>query len=170
MSTRCQVRFKEGKEQRMIYVHSDGYPQGMMPLFNRFLKLKRVQGRFSDIEYLSAMFCTFVKVENVFYSKNHFVLDSLAKPKVLRDITRGTRAQCKMSLTMNDIFDSDYFELGVGICDKTLHTDIEFLYEIDLKNMTCSIFANSFKNAVIVLPIKNYQVQYTLEQLKGASE
>ena len=69
MSTRCQIEFKVDGERRTIYRHSDGYPDskhGVVETLKQFLKWNR--GRNTDIEYLTANF--------IFWSKLQGIVDS----------------------------------------------------------------------------------------------
>lgn len=71
MSTRCQIGFYEREEQDLnkptvlLYKHSDGYPEGVMPFIVKFLRKDGAIGRRTDIEYLSAWFMYFLIKENV---------------------------------------------------------------------------------------------------------
>ena len=38
MSTRCNIKVVEGKDVLWFYRHSDGYPEGAMPVLKEFLK------------------------------------------------------------------------------------------------------------------------------------
>ncbi len=60
MSTRCHIALYKSKQQRLskpsvlIYRHSDGYPEGVLPEIMPFLKKwDKIRGM-SDIEYLGA--------------------------------------------------------------------------------------------------------------------
>ena len=54
MSTSCQIEFKEeeGKKRILIYKHSDGYPERMIPELKEFLEWNK--GRNNDLEYAAA--------------------------------------------------------------------------------------------------------------------
>ena len=60
MSTRCQIGFyKKGEKdlkkfQALIYKHSDGYPEGVLPILTPFLKEFNAKRGLNDIEYASA--------------------------------------------------------------------------------------------------------------------
>jgi hypothetical protein len=47
MSTRCNIVIKEGKDKLIFYKHSDGYPEGTLPLLNEFLDGVK-SGKFRD--------------------------------------------------------------------------------------------------------------------------
>jgi hypothetical protein len=51
MSTRCQIQIEGNKA--ILYVHSDGYPSGILPLLLPFVE-KFQKGRGDDPEYLAA--------------------------------------------------------------------------------------------------------------------
>ena len=61
MSTRCHIAVyesegdaKEDKHHALLYKHSDGYPEGVVPILEPFLKqFKEVRG-LDDAEYLAA--------------------------------------------------------------------------------------------------------------------
>ena len=117
MSTRSQIAFyEEGekdleKHKALIYRHSDGYPEGVIPDILPFLQwwLKR-QG-LNDIEYASARLlqylCNLHDKHTVEFGKQYSRLG-----KEVEDIEKG--------------FTGIY---GHGIC-KDFHSDIEYLYAI----------------------------------------
>jgi len=59
MSTRCNIAFYENEEksfeefEALIYKHSDGYPDGVLPLLIPFVQ-RFLLARGYDVEYLSA--------------------------------------------------------------------------------------------------------------------
>ena len=55
MSTPCQIEFKDdkkGTERRIIYKHSDGYPERMIPELKEFLKWNKERN--NDLDYAAA--------------------------------------------------------------------------------------------------------------------
>lgn len=71
MSTRCQIGFYENEDIELnnpdvlVYKHSDGYPEGIMPMLVKFLRKNGAIGRRTDTEYLSAWFLYFLIKEHV---------------------------------------------------------------------------------------------------------
>jgi len=64
MSTPCTVTF--GPDGGRIYKHWDGYPEEMLPLFERFFDTVEAETgdtRFSDAPYLAAKFVVFLANE-----------------------------------------------------------------------------------------------------------
>lgn len=62
MSTRCTIHFHDSGEDEaaaIIYRHSDGYPEGILPDLDRFFAAVEEQTRdtrFNDATYLAAKF------------------------------------------------------------------------------------------------------------------
>lgn len=106
MSTRCQIAFYESEPkdlnnfEALIYRHSDGYPEGVMPDIEPFLKWWSKGRGLDDIEYVSARLLQ--------YLCNRYDMHGYEYDKKDKDFT-GT--------------------LGHGIC-KDFHQDIEYLYVI----------------------------------------
>lgn len=116
MSTRAQVQVK-GSEV-MIYRHSDGYPSGVLPtLVPRMKGFIKARGT-NDVEYATA------NVMKAFVEEYREDADA--------SIDRGM-----LDLEMyHDMF--RYTGLGIGT---QMHGDIEFFYEIDLKEKKLIVYA-----------------------------
>lgn len=106
MSTRCNIAFYENEEkgfeefEALIYKHSDGYPDGVLPFLVPFVQ-KFLSVRGFDVEYLSAR------------ALQHFANET---DKGLEEYRREQGDEVET------------FEvLGFGIC-KDFHGDIEYLY------------------------------------------
>jgi hypothetical protein len=62
MSTRSQIGFYKNKEQSfdepdvLIYKHSDGYPEGVIPLLKEFCKMFKERRGLDDTEYAGAWY------------------------------------------------------------------------------------------------------------------
>ncbi len=129
MSTRCQIEFKtiydyklkNGKIKRkeesiLLYRHSDGYPEGVVPDLKKFLIWNG--GRNSDLEFMAANFIYWSKrhfEENYYHKKYGGGIDDKGKPKKWSD---------------PQDFNSTLL-LGFGICEKDcIHGDIEYFYEV----------------------------------------
>jgi hypothetical protein len=60
MSTRCQIGIYEtqgqdiGKPSVLLYKHSDGYPDGVLPIIEPFLKDFKAKRGLDDFEYCAA--------------------------------------------------------------------------------------------------------------------
>jgi len=61
MSTSAIVEFKGNGDRVQIYVHSDGYPEGMIPLLKEFLKWNHARN--DDVSYTAANFIYWYKKE-----------------------------------------------------------------------------------------------------------
>lgn len=118
MSTRCHVAIYESESaakadnhHALLYKHSDGYPDGVLPILEPFLKqFKEVRGM-GDTEYLSA-----------------WTLHALMEDSVKHSIeTRKWLIENKMSV--DTMPENGMQGVGFSICSG-LHGDIEYLYKI----------------------------------------
>lgn len=117
MSTRCQIGFYRSKEapigkwEALLYRHSDGYPDGVLPEIEPFLRWWEVQRGMSDIEYCSARLLQYLCNE----------YDGAS-----RQIAKEITGKAVDILGKN----TDYTGiLCYGIC-KGFHGDIEYFYKI----------------------------------------
>ena len=148
MSTRCQIEFvgKEGNavdERILVYRHSDGYPEGVVPDLKEFLKWNG--GRISDIEYTSANF--------IYWSKRRF-----------EELYYGDYFEEEKNKKWSEpqSYNSNLL-LGFGICEKDVfHGDIDYFYQVivDIK------WDNSMSSEVKSVKIKCYEVPYVDGKLK----
>lgn len=103
MSTRAQIKIKDYPV--MIYKHSDGYPEGVLPTVKPYMR-KFVNNRGNDKEYAIARLMM------------HFgVVDKEWREKMHRENP--------------NMFSEESF-VGYGLTTE-LHGDIEYLYIIDLE-------------------------------------
>uniref|UniRef100_A0A6M3JEG2 Uncharacterized protein n=1 Tax=viral metagenome TaxID=1070528 RepID=A0A6M3JEG2_9ZZZZ len=118
MSTRCQIGFYNKKEdnikdfQALIYRHSDGYPEGVIPDIEPFLKWWAKGRGLGDVEYVSARLLQ--------YLCNQYDEDGKAFAKEMRS------KNIPISKTTEELFTGT---LGHGIC-RGFHWDIEYFYKI----------------------------------------
>ena len=121
MSTRCQIEFSsiwenEKKEKKtesiLIYRHSDGYPEGVIPDLKNFLKWNG--NRITDIEYTAANF--------IYWSKRN-TEEWMAKDKWFKE--RGLNKWNEPQDYNSPLL------IGFGICEKDdFHMDIEYFYNV----------------------------------------
>lgn len=121
MSTRANIIIKDGSEKLFFYRHSDGYPEGTMPTLKIFLKWLN-DGKIRN---------------NVFQSAGWLVIIGALEYATLPDIkgsestpfTGYTYRETDLeTLTGPKDWKAGAYEPTTGI-----HTDIDFLYIIDLK-------------------------------------
>jgi hypothetical protein len=112
MSTRCQIGiYKTGdcpidQPASLVYKHSDGYPEGVLPLLEPFLARFAAARRLEDTEYLVAWLLF------------EFMLDH--------------RKWSDKYKKKNPSTGDTYSFTGFGICgDKAIHGDIEYYYRVD---------------------------------------
>jgi len=76
MSTRCQIRFQQGKRIAQIYRHSDGYPDGEGGVIADLVAYAKevADNRLTDVSYGAANFIHWNK-------RNHEQSDSKYAPK-----------------------------------------------------------------------------------------
>ncbi len=123
MSTRCQIGFYDKKPnaselsefKTLLYKHSDGYPEGVMPLLTPFLKDWKVKRGLSDIEYVSA--------RTLQYLCNDHDKHSEEMSKEYKHLSKEWNKEFGGSL-------------GLGIC-RDLHWDIEYFYAIYPNGLDC---------------------------------
>lgn len=109
MSTRAQIKIKGYPV--LIYKHSDGYPDGVLPIIEPYMK-KFLDNRGIDKEYaIARLMMRFGVVDKEHHEEMH-----RHDP---------------------DTFDNESF-IGYGLSTE-LHGDIEFLYIIDLENQKINI-------------------------------
>ena len=113
MSTRCQIAFYEeepkelSKPKVLLYRHSDGYPEGVVPDIKPFLEWWEREGRgIRDIEYVSARLLQYL------CNKYDGHSEELRKENNWGKEEKGFTG-----------------ETGYGIC-KDFHRDIEYLYVV----------------------------------------
>lgn len=117
MSTRSQIKLKNSTDNIHIYKHSDGYPEGVLPVLVPFVK-DFMENRGYDECYLLAQiirrFAIVQHLEDIAFDLKH---PNLPKTNHM------------------------YSFLGWGLdCEK--HGDIQYLYEIDEKG---NIYVNGKK-------------------------
>jgi len=118
MSTRCQIGIFENskdlaKPDFLMYKHSDGYPEGVLPLLEPFLK-RFYQERGFDPEYLMAWMVHEFISERVKWQKRNHRIYVKKDPAMVRYYPKDGRCWV------------DY-----GVCgDRKLHGDIEYFYAI----------------------------------------
>jgi len=144
MSTRCQIGFYDKKEdklqdfQSLIYRHSDGYPEGVLPDITPFLKWWKNERGLSDSEYASARLlqylCNRYDGHNADYWKE---IDK--KPN---DDLTGT--------------------LGHGIC-KNFHWDIEYFYKIYPNELQVYKVVTNYDNKSPELDFEKWKVEKTIK-------
>jgi hypothetical protein len=90
MSTRCTTHFVFGQEagahsEAIVYRHSDGYPDCMLPALAQFFEAVEQQTkdtRFTDPSYLAAKFVVWLAGE---FAYGHHALDFLSVGVVTED-------------------------------------------------------------------------------------
>ena len=130
MSTRCQIEFtsiweNEKKEKKtesiLVYRHSDGYPEGVIPDLKKFLKW--LGGRIEDLEYTVADF--------IYWSKRNFEERYYYKEWGGEKHKNGKTKKWSAPQDFNSIL-----LIGFGICEKDdFHGDIKYFYNV-ITNLT----------------------------------
>ena len=110
MSTRANIVIKDGNEELWFYRHSDGYPEGAMPLLEKFMnavKDKTIRN-------------------NITQASGWLILLGAEEYKVRADFTHEN---------YKGIREKDW---KVGSIEPTTgrHGDIEYLYTLDLETKT----------------------------------
>lgn len=107
MSTRANIVVKSGREKLIFYRHSDGYPEGTMPLLNDFLE-KVKSGKIRD---------------NVGQAAGWLILLGHKEMSLQAENFKKEFPNFKTN-----------YDWKVGSIEPTtcIHDDIEYLYTIDL--------------------------------------
>ena len=111
MSTRANIKMVEGKSTLWFYRHSDGYPEGAMPLLEKFMDLIK-EGKIRN---------------NISQSSGWLIM--LGAEEYGQDLEKMRKGEDK------------YSGWKVGSIEPTTgqHGDIEFLYTIDLVKETIKV-------------------------------
>lgn len=115
MSTRCQIIIKDEEDELWFYRHSDGYPSGTLPTLEKFMTWVK-EGKIRD---------------NVEQASGWLIIIG---SRELRDLLKG--------------LPDNYMDWKVGAYEPSVpyeHGDIEYLYELDLINLTIKI-TSKYKN------------------------
>lgn len=114
MSTRANIIIKSGREKLIFYKHSDGYPEGTLPILNAFLdKVKSGEYR-----------------NNVPQSAGNLII--LGYQEMQKDFKEwGTQEYTK----------SYAWKCGWIEPTTCIHDDIEYLYTIDLAKQKITVKA-----------------------------
>ena len=149
MSTRCQIGIYENdtrlnKPEVLLYRHSDGYPDGVLPEMMPFLRWFK-KGRGMDVEYLGARLLQWLCNKYDGYGiANNF------SPEIYDAGMTGV--------------------LGYGIC-KELHGDIEFYYavypdKVDVYECGWDASFNDFK-LIKTLAIESWLSEEEVEEINS---
>ena len=119
MSTRANIIIKDNNSKLFFYRHSDGYPEGTMPTLEKFLNLVKEKRIRSNVNQASGWLILIGAEE---YGKS---LKSL----------RENPADINM---IN-------WEVGAYEPTTGIHGDIDYLYIIDLGNLSIKIIEENFE-------------------------
>lgn len=122
MSTRANIILKEGSEQLFFYRHSDGYPEGCLPLLEKFLSWVKGRNLRADLSQSAGWLIILGAIEYNTIPKFRTEETGFPGGKVYGDIK-------SVEPPANN--GSDW---KVGAIEPTtgIHGDIEWLYTIDL--------------------------------------
>jgi hypothetical protein len=128
MSTRSQLRFTDEKTDRVsqVYRHSDGYPEGIIPLLEHLQELLHATGTHRDSGYAAAQFILLDKLryiertfgcEDGLYSDLPDTIEAVLDPESWEDLNR-----------------TPSYLLGHGVEDPScgIHGDEEYIYVVEL--------------------------------------
>src|ERR1039457_77730 len=123
MSTRCNIIIKDAASKLVFYRHSDGYPEGTMPLLKKFLDLVKRDKIRDNVNQAAGWLIILGAIEYQTISGNLF-------SEADKEYTE--REDDKIDKSLKNFIPKDWkcgaFEPTVGI-----HGDIDWLYVIDLK-------------------------------------
>jgi len=124
MSTRCHIQVKEANGKIypiMIYKHSDGYPEGVLPFLKDFAE-KFVKDRGDDPEYCVAQILRHWAIE-----------DNENCEKRIQEYKEDAKKEGRTDAWIPSNYARQY--IGWGVCmQNEPHGDIEYMYTVNLKN------------------------------------
>ncbi|MBA7561172.1 hypothetical protein ES695_16280 [Candidatus Atribacteria bacterium 1244-E10-H5-B2] len=125
MSTRCQIEFSsiwenDKKEKQtesiLVYRHSNGYPEGVIPDLKSFLKW--LGRRIEDVEYTAANF--------IYWSKRNYEERIYNTEYGGGKYKNGKNKKWSVPQDFNSVL-----LMGFGICEKDdFHGDIQYFYNV----------------------------------------
>ena len=116
MSTRAQIIVKDSSEEIWFYRHSDGYPDGVMPMLEKFLDYVK-RGILRDNAMQSCGWLVLFGARE--YDHIHTYDVKIKKFTNIRDTT-GMSWKCG----------------SIEPCGPVVHGDTEYLYTVDVKKKT----------------------------------
>jgi len=128
MSTRCQIIVKDEESEQWFYRHSDGYPDGVMPILEIFLKWAKEGKIRRNVEQACGWLILLGAIEDQ-------TLLSTCFPEGGKKSYDQDRQKINNTL---DCFEPNDWKVGAfEICPcKEQHGDIEYLYIVDLEKLT----------------------------------
>lgn len=113
MSTRANIVIKHGREKLTFYKHSDGYPEGTMPILTKFIDLVN-SGEIRD---------------NVGQAAGWLI--ELGRQEFLKDQAEFVKTYPSYK----------GYSWKIGYIEPTtcIHGDIEYLYTVDLKTRSIKV-------------------------------
>ncbi len=129
MSTRTNIVIKDHHQELWFYRHSDGYPDGTMPTLQQFIGWVRYGKIRRNVEQASGWLILLGAVEYQTLPKGRF--PEAGKPSYERDDTAVEEAM---------EFAPEYWQCGAYEPATGVHGDIEFLYVVDLQDMTITCY------------------------------
>ena len=137
MSTRANIIVKDEYDKLYFYRHSDGYPEGAMPLLNKFVDLVNSQVIRNNVNQSAGWLTVLGAIEY-----------AIAPSKLYQNFDKVFG---KGSKPLNSIMPSasdNFSGWKVGSIEPTtaVHGDIEFLYTIDLSQSPVRVICESVTN------------------------
>lgn len=122
MSTRAGIIITDGNSEAHFYKHSDGYPDGTMPMLERFINLVKTK-KIRDNTGQAAGWLTIIGHEE-------YLSDNIGTTTLL-------------SLEHNDVPKNSYNLWKVGAFEFTSdvknHGDLEYIYIVNLESLTIEV-------------------------------
>jgi hypothetical protein len=115
MSTRANIILKDGDSKLTFYRHSDGYPEGAMPTLEKFIKMIKEGQIRNDLGQAAGWL---ILLGNEEYEFNGFA----------------------------NLLSGEYDSWKIGSIEPTtgIHGDIEYLYVVDLQELTIKVHETDF--------------------------
>lgn len=163
MSTRCNIVVKDKWDKPMwFYRHSDGYPEGAMPILKNFMDMVR-SGHIRNNASQGSGWLIILGAQEYNYHRDYTDQSTYGKPRddlSLNDYKPGGEGRSGMGWKVGSI------EPTTGI-----HGDIEFLYVLDMEKMEIRYKPVGYDSEEDILESENgWFTEREYEQLLAESE
>ncbi len=122
MSTRANIILKDGDEQLFFYRHSDGYPEGALPLLEKFLEMVKNRNLRDNLSQSAGWLIMLGAIE----------YNSILPYKLQPENYPGQKRYSDLSTVRPPANNGSDWKVGSIEPTTGIHGDIEWLYTIDL--------------------------------------
>ena len=136
MSTRANIVVKGGYNKLYFYRHSDGYPEGAMPLLEKFMQLIKDGVIRNDVSQASGWLIIFGAEE---YKTHQVPEEDVLDYKITKEATEKWKDKIPSIPNKSCGYHSTW---KVGSIEPTdsIHGDVEYVYVLDLEKKTIETY------------------------------